>query len=105
MSGSGLEALSDVREAIPVVREWWEALADVREWSGCPPGCPGVIRMPSQMFGSCRETLPDVWELLVDSPGCPGVVVDPPGVRELSVDSLGCPAVVGKPSRMSGSCR
>ena len=57
-----------------------EALPDVREWSGGPPGGPGVVvrpfrrsgsgreallndrewvGMPSQMSGSGREALPD----------------------------------------------
>ena len=51
LSGSGWETLPDVRE-------WWKALPDVREWSGNPPGCPGVIGKPSQMYGSGREYLP-----------------------------------------------
>ena len=41
MSGSGREALPDVRggrEALPDVREWWKALPNVREWSGGPHG-------------------------------------------------------------------
>ena len=45
MSGSGLEALPDVRE-------WSGALPDVRQWSGGPPGCPGMVERPSGMFGS-----------------------------------------------------
>ena len=64
----------------------WEALPDVREWLGGPPGCPGVVGRPSRlsgsgerpswMSGSCweallkvREALPDVhegWEALPD---------------------------------------
>ena len=43
MSGSGLEALPDVR----------------------------VVRMPSRMSGSGGEALPNVWEWSGDSPGCP----------------------------------
>ena len=42
MSGIGLEALSDVRETLSVVLEW----------SGDPPGCPGVVELPSQISGS-----------------------------------------------------
>ena len=45
MSGSGREALSDV----------WE-------WSRSPPGCPGVVRMPSRMTGSGPEALRDFRE-------------------------------------------
>ena len=33
----------------------WEALSYVREWSGGPPGCPGVVKRPSRMSGSGRE--------------------------------------------------
>ena len=37
-------------------------LPDVREWSGGPPGCPGMVGRPSRMSGSGREAFPDVWE-------------------------------------------
>ena len=74
------------RVALPIV---WEALPVVREWSGdpaeCPgvvrghPGCPEVVWWPSQMSGSGRETLPDVRKALLDDrewsecpPVCPG---------------------------------
>ena len=50
------------------------AFKDVREWSGGPPGCPGVDGRPSQMFDSGREALPDVREWSGGHPGCPGVV-------------------------------
>ena len=63
MSGSG-------REAPPDVREWSEALPDVLERSGDPPGCPGVFGWPYRMSGSGRETLPNVrewWEALADA--------------------------------------
>ena len=76
-----------------------ETLPNVRERSGDPPsclgvvegpvGCPGVLGRPyrlfvrpSQMSGSGREVLSVVREWLGGPPGCPGVV--------------------GKPSRMSG---
>ena len=72
-----------------------EALPDVQEWSGGPPGCPGVVDKPSRksgsgreasrISGSCRQTLPDV--------------------REWSTSRHGCSGVVDKPSRMSGSGR
>ena len=62
MSGSG-------REALPVVREW---SGDLSECPGCPPGYPGAVGRPSQIFGrgrrpslmsgSGREALPDVRE-------------------------------------------
>ena len=47
-----------------------EALPNVREGSGDPPGCPGVIGRPSQMSGRGREALPDIWEWSGDPPGC-----------------------------------
>ena len=51
------------------------SLLDVREWTGGPLECSGVVGRPAQMSGNNRDTLP------------------------------GCLAVVGRPSRMSGSCR
>ena len=74
MSGSG-------REALPDVRLWSGTLPVVLDWCGRHPGCPGVVVTPSrkyesgrealpkclvvvgrlsQMSGSCREALPDV---------------------------------------------
>ena len=46
-----------------------EALPDVREWSGGPPGCLGVVGRTSRMSGSSREVLPDVREWLGGPPG------------------------------------
>ena len=76
-------------------RNGLEALSDVREWSGGPPecsgvvgstyGCTGLFGRPSQMSGRGREALPDVREWLGRPPGCTGVVL--------------------RPSRMSGSGR
>ena len=37
-------------------------LPDVREWSGGPPGCPGVVGRSSRKSGRSREDLPDVRE-------------------------------------------
>ena len=69
-----------------------KALPDVQELSGGPPGwsegspgCPGVVKRPSRMYGSGQEALPDVLEWSGGFPGCPGVVK--------------------RPSRMSGSGR
>ena len=69
MFGSGWEALPDIREALRslgvvemlfrMIRSGREALLDVREWSGGPPGCPGVVGRPSRMTESGREALPD----------------------------------------------
>ena len=59
MSGSCREALSDVREALPIVREWLGDLPGFPLVLGVPPGCPGVVGMPSWMTGSGRNALPD----------------------------------------------
>ena len=51
MSGSGLETRLDFREGLPNIREVLpnirEVHPEVREWSGGPPGCPGVVGRPS----------------------------------------------------------
>ena len=52
MSESGRQALPNVRESRP----------DVREWSGGPPKCPRVVGNLTQMSGSGWEALPDVRE-------------------------------------------
>ena len=54
-----------------------EDVPDVREWSGDPPGCPGVFGRPSRMSGCGRETLPNVREWSCRPPECLGVVVPP----------------------------
>ena len=54
-----------------------EALTDVREWSGGPNRCPGVVRRPFRMSGSGREALQDVREWSGGPHGCPGVVRRP----------------------------
>ena len=43
-----------------------EALPDVREWSGCTSGCKEVVGRPSRLSGSGRATLTDVREPLPD---------------------------------------
>ena len=75
MSGSGLEALPDV----------WE-------WSGGPPGCPVVVGKPSWMSGRPSRMSKSGREALAD-------------VREWSGGPAVCPVVVGRPSLMSGSGR
>ena len=55
MSGSG-------RKTLPYVREWSGGLLDVWEWSGGPPGCPGVVGRLAWMSGSGLEALQDVRE-------------------------------------------
>ena len=39
-----------------------EVIPDVREWSGGPARCPGVVGGPTRMSGSGREARPDVQE-------------------------------------------
>ena len=46
-----------------------ESLSDVREWSGVPPRCPGVVGRPSWMSGGGREVLLDYWEWCEGRPG------------------------------------
>ena len=65
MSGSGQEYLPDDRELL-------ESLPNVLEWSGDPPGCPGVVgsltgclgvvERQFWMSGSGQEALLDVRE-------------------------------------------
>ena len=65
MSGSGREALSDVREWSEAVRmsvSGREAPLEVREWSGGPLGCLVVVVRLSRMSRSGREALPNVQE-------------------------------------------
>ena len=60
MSGSGREALSDV----------WEWLGGPPGSLGGPPECPEVVGSPSRMSGSSWETLPNVqecWKTLPDN--------------------------------------
>ena len=68
MSGSGLEAHPDVHE-----------------WSGGPPGCPGVVERPSRMSGSGREAHLDG---LGDPPGCPELVWRPCRMSESGCEAL-----------------
>ena len=66
----------------------WKAIMDVREWSGSPSGCSGVVgspfrmsgsgwetlldnRRPSRMSGSGRESLSDFPECSEGPTGCP----------------------------------
>ena len=52
MSGSG-------QEALPNVREWSNALSDVQLWLGVSTGFWGVVRRLSRKSGSEREVVPD----------------------------------------------
>ena len=66
------------------------ALSDVREWSGGPPGCSGVVGRPYRMSRSPYWMAgSDLLALL--------------GVLEWSRAPSGCPAVVRRLSRLSGS--
>ena len=74
MSGSGREAFPDVRElsgdpfgCLGV----FEGLQDIWEWSGGVPKFLGVVKWPSRMSESGRETLPNVREWSGGPPGCP----------------------------------
>ena len=83
-----------------------DALPDVRQLSRGPTGCPAVVGTPSRLSGSGREALPNVREWSGCPPGCQGVVgVALPEVREWSGGLPGCSGVVGRTSRMSGSGR
>ena len=105
MSRSGRESLQEVREA----------LLDVRELSGDPPGCPGVViephgypgdfGRPFRMSGSRRESLPDVRggrETLPDVWGGQEALTD---VWKWLGVLPGCSRVVGRRSQMSRSGR
>ena len=72
------EALSDVRKALRISRSGRESLSDVWEFlEGCH-GNPGVVGMPSRMSRCVRKAHPDAREALSDvqewsrvPPGCP----------------------------------
>ena len=57
-----------------------EALPEVREWSGGPPECSGVVERPSRMSESVRDALPDVREWSGDPSECPEGPSGYPGV-------------------------
>ena len=89
-----------------------EALLDIREWSGGPPGCPGVVESSSRLFESGRETLrmSGIPTEISGSGQRPSLMSgssreDLPDVRECSRGSPGSSEVVGWPSRMSGNGR
>ena len=106
-----------------------EALPNVREWLGNPPGCPGslhgclgvvgspsqklggpleclgLVRRLSQMSESGLEALPDVQELSKALPDVWDGREAIPNVRKWLGVPPGCPGVVRRPSRMSGSGR
>ena len=71
-----------------------ESFPDVRNWSGGPPGCPGVVEMSgrgreaSRLYGCGREALPDVREWTGGPPGCPGVVGRPSRMSRCGREAL-----------------
>ena len=67
ISGSGRETLTEVRELTIGPPKCPGGLSDILDWSGCPPGGPGVVGRPSQRSGNGWEALP----------GGPGVVGRP----------------------------
>ena len=77
MSGSGWEALTGVRDALP----------DLREWSGVLHRIPGEVCRPFPMsgcgrealleIGSCREAIPEVRDWSGGHPGRPGGIERP----------------------------
>ena len=77
----------------------WEALPDVREWSGGPPVCQGMVVRPYRMSGSGPDTLPDFRKDL------PDVRKNLTDLREWSGGSPRSLGVIGSPSLMSGSGR
>ena len=92
-----------------------EALPDVRQWSGTPPGYPGVVGRPPKCQGVVGGP-PRCSGVVGGSSGCLGVVERSshisgigretlPNVRERSGGPPGCPCVVGRLSQMSWSGR
>ena len=86
-----------------------DALGDVRQWSGGPPGCAEVVGSPSEMSRSGRVPLGDVREWSGDpfrcagvTHGCLGVVGDPLGCAGVPHR---CPGVVRRPFWLSRSVR
>ena len=74
------------------------ALPYVLEWSGVPPGCPGVVGSPSQISGvvggPSRSTTPNVLEWWGGPLGCPRGLED---IREWTEDPPGCLGLVRRP--------
>ena len=108
MSGSGVEACR-------MSRSGRMATPNVREWSGGPPGCLGVVWRSSRMPSRGREALTDIWEWYVRE-ALPDVrksrktpwmsesgLETLPYVREWSGDPPVCPGEVGRPSWISGT--
>ena len=100
-----------------------EALLEVQDGLGDPPGSPGVVGRPSRRTvsvrqatrrsGSGQEALSEDWECSAGHPEVREWSGGPPEVREWSGGPpagpgvfsrpLGGPRVIGRPSRWSGS--
>ena len=91
-SGRSFQMSGSYRKASRMSESGREALLDVWEWSGGPPGCSKVVGRPSRKSGSGREALLDVRKLS-------GGVTD---VQEWSGGPPECLGVDGRPCRVSG---
>ena len=60
ISRSGREAFSETGRPVWMSGSGREAHPHVRDLTGGPPGCPGVIGRSSRMSGSGRDALPNV---------------------------------------------
>ena len=80
-------------------RSGLESLSDVREWSGGPPGCPGVVGRPFRMVGRpARMSTSGREAILNGRVDLPDVQEWSGGHSEWSGGPPGCPGVVGRPS-------
>ena len=77
MSGSGREAIPDVRMLSGGHPESPGDPTDIPEWSGGYLGCPRVVGRPSRMSGSGREILTNIRKWSRVPPRYPGVVGRP----------------------------
>ena len=94
MSGSGPDTLPDVQKYLP----------NVREWSEGPPGCPGVVLIPSRMFGRTSRMFGRTSRMFGRTSRISGSGRE--ALPEVQKWSGGPPAsleVVGRPFRMFGS--
>ena len=74
-----------------------ESLPDVHEWSGVPPGCPGVVGRPSWKSGKSHEDLSEVRSGRQSLPEVRSGRQSLPEVREWSGGPPKYPEVVGRP--------
>ena len=82
-----------------------EALTNVRDMSGVPPGCPGVVGRPYPMSAIGQEALnnvqnwcealPDIWAWLEALPDVRDRLGAIPDVRVWTGSPTRCPRVVG----------